>query len=142
MSVHVIALLLLVMLVMLVASYGYRRKAARRAAERWSREKELLSRLGDLTDEILARHIPTLLEKATPHIAYDDYDTLVIGPEFDREIRYFVQRIILEDPAHVKAVQAIVNVDPAARTLLLSEQPAALERAVRNSILVSWRNQL
>ena len=112
---------------------------ARRAAEFQSRERELTTRPADIAVQILARHIPTLTETARPHIRRDDYGVLTIGSEFDSEIKYFVERVILADPAYMSASRAAISIDPDARARLF-ESSAVVERRARNAIVKRWQD--
>jgi hypothetical protein len=64
---------------------------------------------------------------------------LTISPEFDGEIRYFVERVVLSDPAYLRAAQDVINIDANARGRLL-DSSAALERLVRTTILGAWQD--
>jgi hypothetical protein len=86
--------------------------------------------------QIVTRHVPTLVEKARPHIRRDDYGVLTIGPEFDGEIRYVVERVIFADPGYLNAAAQTMKIDPDARARLF--EPAMTERLVRNTVLAGF----
>jgi hypothetical protein len=136
--------LLLLLLVALVVQSRRRqavRAQLRQDAEFAARRQEALhTRPADLAVEILGRHMPTLLAKAEPHIARDAYGVLTISPEFDGEIRYFVERVVLSDPAYLRAAQDVINIDANARGRLL-DSSAVLERLVRTTILGAWQDR-
>src|SRR5882724_2674884 len=99
-------LLLLGLIIVFIVAYNARRRAAKlrlRATEFQagiSKIMEIKGRPADIAIEILTRHLRTLVEKASPYIKRDDYGVLAIGSEFDSEIRYFVDRMILSDVAY------------------------------------------
>jgi hypothetical protein len=123
------ALLIFLVLIVLIASYVYRH----RAKSQIRKARELAARADHLADATLIKHLPTLIEKASPYIAYNDYGVLTIDPTFDGEIRYFVQRIILEDPGYVKAVQDLIKLDPTGQTRLLLSGPQISASAERTT---------
>jgi len=138
-------LLFFVVLALIVVVVQRRRRRAAQAELRGNadfasrRQEALHTRPADLAVEILGRHMPTLLAKAEPHIAQDAYGVLTISPEFDGEIRYFVERVVLSDPAYLRAAQDVINIDANARGRLL-DSSAALERLVRTTILGAWQD--
>ena len=138
--------LLVALLLLVVAVVIGRRRQASRAQLREDakfaarRQETLHTRPADLAVEILGRHMPTLLAKAEPHIVQDAYGVLTISPEFDGEIRYFVERVVLSDPAYLRAAQDVINIDANARERLL-DSSAVLERLVRTTILGAWQDR-
>jgi DNA-binding winged helix-turn-helix (wHTH) protein len=102
--------------------------------------KEALDRPADIAVGLLTQHMPTLVEKAAPHIKRDDYGVLTLAPEFDGEIRYFVERVILTDPSYLGAANKAMAIDPDARSRLF-ESSAIMERLVRNTVIGAYQDQ-
>jgi hypothetical protein len=102
--------------------------------------EETLARPADIAVELLTQHIPTLVKKAAPHFKRDDYGVLNLAPEFDGEIRYFVERVILTDPSYLRAAKEAMEIDPDARSRLF-ESSALMERLVRNTLIGACEDQ-
>jgi len=103
---------------------------------RWrdqQRIKTTLSRPADITVTLLARHLPALVAKAQPFIR-QDYGTVGLSPEFDGEIRYFIEQVILADPDYMRAARAAMAIDPTAQARLLGPAPAQLVQLVKSTI--------
>lgn len=102
--------------------------------------EETLKRPADIAVELLTRHLPTLVEKSARHIKHDDYGVLNLAPEFDGEIRYFVERVILTDPSYLRAAKEAMEIDPDARSRLF-ESSALMERLVRNTLIGAYEDR-
>jgi hypothetical protein len=92
-----------------------------------------LSRPADISVTLLARHLPALVEKAQPFIRRD-YGTVGLSPEFDGEIRYFIEQVILADLDYLRAVRAAMAIDPTARERLLGPAPSQIVQIIRSTI--------
>lgn len=55
------------------------------------------------------------IEKAIPHVKRDHYGVPTLRAEFDGEIRYFIERVILADPGYLGAADEVIEMDPDAR---------------------------
>jgi hypothetical protein len=102
--------------------------------------EETLKRPADIAVELLTQHLPTLVEKSAPHIKRDDYGVMNLAPEFDGEIRYFVERVILTDSSYLRAAKEAMEIDPDARSRLF-ESSAIMERLVRNTLIGAYEDQ-
>jgi hypothetical protein len=121
-----------------------KRRAAKLRAEQIRKQtlyaEETLDRPADLAIELLTQHMPTLVKKAAPHIKRDDYGVLTLAPEFDGEVHYFVERVILTDPSYLRAAKEAMEIDPKARSRLF-ESSAIMERLVRNTVIGAFEDQ-
>ena len=121
-----------------------KRRAAKLGAEQVRNQalyaEETLKRPADIAVELLAQHLPTLVEKSAPHIKRDDYGVMNLAPKFDGEIRYFVERVILTDPSYLRAAKEAMEIDPDARSRLF-ESSAIMERLVRNTLIGAYEDQ-
>jgi hypothetical protein len=132
-------ILIAVFIALAVWHYSRRQRAVQyreyqsQLARSQARANELATRPADIAVELMAKHLPTLVEKAAPYIKHDDYGILTIGPEFDGEIRYFFERVILADPAYIRASRGAMSVDPDARERLF--ESSAVVELVRNAIV-------
>jgi hypothetical protein len=97
------------------------------------RVEATLNRPGDITGTLLARHLPALVAKAQTFIR-QDYGTVGLSPEFDGEIRYFIEQVILADPDYMRAARAAMAIDPTAQTRLLGPAPSQIVQMVRGAI--------
>jgi hypothetical protein len=141
----VVWIILVAVLVVLYGIYEHSSRRARalqrqRTTEFENRAKELVTRPADIAVQIVSKHIPTLVDKAKPYVGRDAYGVLTISPDFDGEIRYFVERVILADPAYMRAARAAIDVDADARARLL-DSSATIERLVRNAIVKCWQDE-
>lgn len=141
-----IYVILVVVIVVLVIAYSSRRRAAgsragpvRNKAQFASYAKETLDRPADIAVGLLTEHMPTLVAKATPHIKRDGYGVLTLAPEFDGEIRYFIERVILTDPSYLRAANQAMKIDPDARSRLFAS--AVMEPFVRNTLIGAYEDQ-
>jgi hypothetical protein len=75
-----------------------------------------------------------LVEKAAPCVKRDRYGVLTLGAEFDGEIRYFIERLMLADPGYHRAANAAMKIDPDALDRLFRSSDI-MERLVRNTVL-------
>jgi hypothetical protein len=87
----------------------------------------------DISITLLARHLPALVAKAQPFIRRD-YGTVGLSPEFDGEIRYFIEQVILADRDYMRAALAAVAIDPTAEARLLGPAPSRIVQMVRGAI--------
>jgi hypothetical protein len=117
-----------------------RRRAIKYQIQNLRERQSITDRPADILVSILMRHIPALVAKATPYIRRDAYGVLTVGPEFDGEIRYFVDRVILADPAYVRSSVAAIRIDPDARARLF-DSPQVIERQVRNMIVAAYQDK-
>lgn len=131
--------IVVVVIVVLIVAYNSRRRTAEMRAEQVRRNaqldsyaEEMLERPADVAVKILTEHMPTLVEKAATHVKRDEYDVVTLGPEFDGEIRYFVDRVILADPNYLSAANEAMKIDPDARARLFDS--SIMERLVRNTV--------
>jgi len=137
-----IYVILVVVIVVLVIAYSSRRRAAgsvRNKAQFASYAKETLDRPADIAVGLLTEHMPTLVAKATPHIKRDGYGVLTLAPEFDGEIRYFIERVMLTDPSYLRAANEAMKIDPDARSRLFAS--TVMEPFVRNTLLGAYEDQ-
>jgi hypothetical protein len=77
--------------------------------------------------------MPELVAKAQPFVRHD-YGTVGLSPEFDGEVRYFIEQVILADPDYMRAARAAMAIDPTAHARLLGPAPSQLVQIVRSSI--------
>ena len=77
--------------------------------------------------------MPELLAKAQPFIR-QDYGTVGLTPEFDGEIRYFIEQVILADPDYIRAARAAMAIDRTAQARLLGPAPSQIVQIVRSTI--------
>jgi hypothetical protein len=90
---ELVALVLLV-IAGVVSPFIYRRRDQQRI-------ETTLSRPADITVTLLARNMPALVAKAQPFVR-QDYGGVGLSPEFDGEIRYFIEQVILADPDYIR----------------------------------------
>jgi hypothetical protein len=57
-----------------------------------------------------------------------------LSPEFDGEIRYFIEQVILADADYLRAVRAGMAIDPTARERLLGPAPSQIVQIVRGGV--------
>lgn len=127
-----LVVLVVIIVARVVAWITEKGKRARQAEEL----EATLSRPADIATAAVVQHLPALLAKALPHVR-NDYGTIGLDPDFDREIAYFLNQVVLADEIYLRAARAAMAVDPTARERLLPPASQHLVEIVKITVVAA-----
>jgi hypothetical protein len=111
-------LFVVVVVVIILFNVGARIVEVGKRARQAEELEATLSRPADIVTAAVVQHLPAFLAKALPHVR-NDYGTIGLDPDFDREIAYFLNQVVLGDEIYLRAARATMAIDPTAKERLL-----------------------